>query len=84
MPITEGLALPLHSASRYSGSAAARSPFVQHHAEVVDGAKRGRMPIAEDLAPPVHRASRSSGSAAARSPLALNSRPRLLMQASVF
>eukprot|EP00964_Phaeocystis_antarctica_P065854 scaffold39782_cov82-Phaeocystis_antarctica.AAC.3 len=45
------------SASRHSGSAAARSPLacnsVQQRAEVADGGQRVRMPIAERLAPPL-------------------------------
>eukprot|EP00964_Phaeocystis_antarctica_P100179 scaffold65863_cov66-Phaeocystis_antarctica.AAC.7 len=71
------------SASRYSGSAAARSPLVRNNAPrlpMVASVSRCRLPRVSRC---TSSASRYSGSAAARSPFAFNSRPRLMMVMSV-
>eukprot|EP00964_Phaeocystis_antarctica_P042747 scaffold24508_cov66-Phaeocystis_antarctica.AAC.8 len=72
------------SASRYSGSAAARSPLTFNNSPPklpMDVSVLGcRLPRVSRF---TSSASRSSGSAAARSPLAINSVPRLLIELSV-
>eukprot|EP00964_Phaeocystis_antarctica_P014992 scaffold8276_cov62-Phaeocystis_antarctica.AAC.11 len=72
------------SASRNSGSAVARSPFVNKSVPrlLMEASVFGcRLPRVSRR---TFSASQYSGSAAARSPLALNSLPRLLMEPSVF